>query len=163
MSAETTTQQETYHLHPIGHVRRTPQGIRLEIGKPFRPALKELDQFSHVVVVWWANQFDNEEGRSILQCKPPYAAGHLSGIFATRSPLRPNPIAVTICKLLGVDEETGTVQIANIDAVDGSPVVDLKAYFPVCDRVQEARLPGWLEGWPEWMPDEGIGLQPGEG
>jgi predicted transcriptional regulator YdeE len=47
--------------------------------------------------------------------------------------------------------------VGDIDAVDGTPLVDLKGYFCVCDRVQKARLPAWLEGWPEWMPENGIG------
>jgi tRNA (Thr-GGU) A37 N-methylase len=48
--------------------------------------------------------------------------------------------------------------VADIDAYDGTPVIDLKAYFPVCDRVKEARIPAWLVDWPEWMPEEGLGL-----
>ena len=48
-------------------------------------------------------------------------------------------------------------------SVDGTRIVDLKAYFPVCDRVQEAKIPQWLAGWPEWMPENGIGLEEGEG
>jgi tRNA (Thr-GGU) A37 N-methylase len=82
----------------------------------------------------------------------------LTGIFATRAPHRPNPITLTTCKILSVDETNGVVQVAEIDALDGSPVIDLKAYFPVCDRVQDVRIPDWLAGWPEWMPAEGLGL-----
>jgi len=48
--------------------------------------------------------------------------------------------------------------VQNIDALDGTPVIDLKAYFPVSDRVKDARLPDWLVGWPEWFPEEGLGL-----
>lgn len=153
---------QTYQLQPIGSVRRTKQEIRLQIDEAFRPALKQLDLFSHVVVFWWADRFDDTESRNILVCKPPYAAEHETGIFATRSPIRPNPIAMTTCKLLSVDQSKGIVRIANIDAVDGTPVVDLKAYFPVCDRVKQAHLPAWLDGWPEWMPEDGVGLQPCE-
>jgi tRNA (Thr-GGU) A37 N-methylase len=69
---------------------------------------------------------------------------------------------MTTCKLLGVDEGNGMVQIADIDAYDGTRIVDLKAYFPVCDRVKEAHIPTWLSDWPEWMPDGGIGLEPWE-
>ena len=153
---------QTYLLQPIGSIRRTKQEIRLQIDEAFRPALKQLDQFSHVVVFWWADRFDDAESRNILVCKPPYAAEHATGMFATRSPIRPNPIAMTTCKLLNVDQAKGIVRIANIDAVDGTPVVDLKAYFPVCDRVKQAHLPAWLDGCPEWMPEDGVGLQPGE-
>ena len=48
--------------------------------------------------------------------------------------------------------------MADIDAYDGTPIVDLKAYFPVCERVKEAHIPEWLADWPEWMPEEGLGL-----
>lgn len=69
-----------------------------------------------------------------------------------------NPIAMTTCKMLEVNEKDGTIQVADIDAYDGTPIVDLKAYFPVCDRVKEARIPKWLSDWLEWMPEQGIGL-----
>jgi tRNA-Thr(GGU) m(6)t(6)A37 methyltransferase TsaA len=130
----------------------------LEILEAFRPALRQLNHFSHVTVFWWADRHDNERSRRIMQTEPPYASGKLTGVFATRAEYRPNPIAMTTCKVLNVDEENGTVRIANIDAYDGTPVVDLKAYFPVCDRVKEATIPEWLSDWPEWMPEEGIGL-----
>jgi len=152
----------TFQVRPIGVVRRNDDSIHLEIDSSIRPALKQLDQFSHVMVFWWADQFDREEYRALLQTEPPYAADHLCGVFATRAPYRPNPIAMTTCRLLSVDEESGEVQVADLDAFDGTKIVDLKAYFPVCDRVQEAHIPAWLDGWPEWMPEDGIGLEPHE-
>ena len=60
-------------------------------------------------------------------------------------------------KIVGMDEEEGVVGVGDIDAHDGTPILDLKAYFPVCDRVREARIPAWLSEWPEWMPEEGLG------
>ncbi len=60
--------------------------------------------------------------------------------------------------MLKVDEKNGIIEVSDIDAYDGTPIVDLKAYFPVCDRVKEARIPKWLSNWPEWMPEQGIGL-----
>lgn len=155
--------RETFEMYPIGRVRRRDNGIRLEIDEPYRPALKQLDRFSHVMVFWWADWFDDKEWRARLQTHPPYAEEHLTGVFATRSPYRPNPIAMTTCKLLGMDEGQGVLQVADIDAVDGTRIVDLKAYFPVCDRVKEAYIPEWLSDWPEWMPEDGIGLEEGEG
>jgi tRNA-Thr(GGU) m(6)t(6)A37 methyltransferase TsaA len=163
MNAKANRPEETYQMYPIGTVRRNENEVHLEIGEPYRPALKQLRRFSHVMVFWWADRFDNEESRGVLQTRPPYAEGHLSGVFACRAPYRPNPIAMTTCKLLGVDEESGLVQVADIDAFDGTRLVDLKAYFPVCDRVKQARIPHWLADWPEWMPEDGIGLEEGEG
>jgi effector-binding domain-containing protein len=137
---------DTYQIYPIGYVRRADSEICLEIGVTFRPAL------------WWADRHDNEKSRSIMQTEPPYAEGKLTGVFACRAEYRPNPIAMTVCKLLAVDEAQGTVRVADIDAYDGTPVVDLKAYFPVCERVKEAHIPEWLSDWPEWLPEEGLGL-----
>ncbi|MBN1657674.1 MAG: tRNA (N6-threonylcarbamoyladenosine(37)-N6)-methyltransferase TrmO [Anaerolineae bacterium] len=156
------TEQTTYHVRPIGHIRRNGDGIELEIDEAYRPALLGLDHFTHLIILWWADRLDSEEYRTMLQSRPPYAEEHLTGVFATRAPYRPNPIALTTCRLLGLDEERGTVRIADIDAHDGTPVVDLKAYFPVCDRVRQAYIPEWLDGWPEWMPDDGLSLEPWE-
>jgi tRNA-Thr(GGU) m(6)t(6)A37 methyltransferase TsaA len=152
-------QQEMFTIHPIGKVRRTDDGVVLEIEAPFRPALKQLDKFSHVMVFWWADQFDTDEYRNLLQTEPPYARGHLTGVFATRAPYRPNPIAMTTCPIVDVDEEGGRVTVTNLDAFDGTHIVDLKAYFPVCDRVKDAHIPEWLADWPDWMPDEGMDLE----
>lgn len=152
----------TYQMHAIGTVQREDGAVCLEIAAPYRPALLNLDRFSHVMVFWWPQHVDTEAYRGVLQVDPPYAAEHRSGVFATRSPVRPNPIAMTTCKLLGVDEAAGVVRVANIDAFDGTPIVDLKAYFPVCDRVRTAHIPPWLSDWPAWMPEDGIGLEEGE-
>jgi tRNA-Thr(GGU) m(6)t(6)A37 methyltransferase TsaA len=165
MTENANDRQETFTMHPIGRINRADGAIQIQVDAPFRPALRQLGQFSHVMVFWWADWFDSDEYRnsqSMLQCEPPYAPGQITGVFATRAPYRPNPIAMTTCKLQGVDDDKGHVLVADIDAVDGTPVVDLKAYFPVCDRVQEATIPSWLSGWPEWMPENGIGLEEGE-
>jgi len=158
MNKQIIDKEETYQIFPIGYVRRSEDRIFLEILEPFRAALKQLDHFSHAMVFWWADKHDNDESRSVMQTKPPYASKILTGVFATRAEYRPNPIAMTTCKMLKVDENNGIVQVADIDAFEGTPIVDLKAYFPVCDRVKEARIPEWLSDWPEWMPEEGIGL-----
>lgn len=150
---------KTYQIYPIGYVRRSEDDVHLEILAPFRPGLKQLDHFSHVMAFWWADQHDDDESRGMMQTRPPYAEDKVTGVFACRAEYRPNPIAVTTCKILAVDEESGVVQVANIDAYDGTPLLDLKAYFPVCDRVQEAHIPEWLSYWPEWMPEEGLGLE----
>jgi tRNA-Thr(GGU) m(6)t(6)A37 methyltransferase TsaA len=154
--------EKAYQIYPIGTVERNGDSVHLQIEEPFRPGLKQLEHFSHVVVFWWADRFDDEPYRHTLQSRPPYAEEHLTGVFAMRSPYRPNPIAMTTCKLLRSDEETGVVEVAALDAFDGTRVVDLKAYFPVCERVREAHIPEWLSDWPEWMPEEGIDLEPWE-
>jgi tRNA (adenine37-N6)-methyltransferase len=152
------SQQAAYLVYPIGIVQRKETGVILLIDPDYRGGLTQLEHFSHVTVVWWANRHDNPTDRGKLQTVPPYAPGHLTGVFACRSPYRPNPIAITTCKILEVNEEQGTVRVANIDALDGTPILDLKAYFPASDRVRQAAIPDWLVDWPEWMPEEGLGL-----
>jgi tRNA-Thr(GGU) m(6)t(6)A37 methyltransferase TsaA len=149
---------KNYELQSIGTVHRPESGITLQIAAPFRPGLKQLEHFSHVIVLWWADQEDNEAGRSLMQCRPPYAEDYLTGVFATRSPMRPNPIGLTTCEISSVDEEKGIVHIVNIDAFEGTPIIDLKGYFPVCDRVKDAHIPDWLDWGIEWLPDEGMGF-----
>ena len=148
----------TFVIHPIGAVRRTENGLFIDVFPAYRPGLHLLGEFSHVIVLWWAIANDTPEERSHLIAHPPYEPHRPTGVFACRSPRRPNPLLLTTCRLLAVDEESGRVQIQNIDAFDGTPVIDLKAYFSVSDRVKDARLPNWLVGWPEWFPDEGLGL-----
>ena len=150
--------QQRYELRPVGRIARSDNEIRVEILERYRPAMQLLDHFTHLIVVWWADRHDDEKSRTTLQCEPPYAPGRVHGVFATRAEYRPNPIAITTCKILRVDQRAGIIQIADIDALDGTPVVDLKPYHPVCDRVQEARIPEWLSDWPDWMPEEGFGL-----
>jgi len=161
----TRSQAQVFQMHPIGRVRRGTDGIHIQIDEAYRPGLKQLDGFSHVMVFWWADWFDQPEYRANperLQMEPPYAQGHVTGVFASRAPYRPNPIAMTTCVLRSVDEAQGRLEVGDMDAVDGTSVVDLKAYFGVCDRVREAHIPDWLADWPEWMPENGIGLEEGE-
>ena len=145
-------------LKPIGQVCRLGDKTVLEVAEPYRPALRQLDQFSHIIVLWWATKSDNDEYRNIMQVRPPYAEDKLTGIFATRAEYRPNPIGMSTCKVKAVDEANGIVEIYNIDAFDETPIVDIKGYFPVCDRVETVHIPAWLDGWGEWMPDEGLGF-----
>jgi tRNA-Thr(GGU) m(6)t(6)A37 methyltransferase TsaA len=158
MNEQASGTNEVYSIFPIGYIRRSEERLFLEIQEPFRPAMKQLDKFSHLMVFWWADKHDNKRSRGIMQTEPPYAKGHVTGVFATRAEYRPNPIAMTTTKIIDVNEERGVVRIGNIDAFDGTPIVDLKAYFPVCDRVEHSTIPEWLSDWPEWMPDEGLGL-----
>ena len=152
------SKNEVFEIYPIGHVHQGKDEATIKLLESYAPGLKHLDLYSHVMVFWWAHKHDNEKSRRSLQCEPPYAKGKITGVFATRAEYRPNPIAISTCKILNLDEDKGIVNVADIDAYDGTPIVDLKAYFPVCDRVKRARIPEWLSDWPDWMPDEGIGL-----
>jgi tRNA-Thr(GGU) m(6)t(6)A37 methyltransferase TsaA len=148
----------TFTLNPVGRVARTEDSVSVRIPEAYRDCLKLLDEFSHIYVIWWAHEHDNEQSRRYRETEPPYAPGRTHGIFATRAEYRPNPIAITVCEVLDVDLDAGAVRIRDIDALDGTPVVDIKPYYPVCDRVKDARIPEWLSDWPDWFPEEGFGL-----
>ncbi len=155
--------QKEFRLTPIGYVRikgEDPMNADyfLDIKPLFRSALKQLDQFSHIMVFWWAHQNDTVEIRNQKNWTtiPPYGDNTPeTGIFATRSEFRPNPIALTTCKILEVDEKKGIVKISGIDAINRTPIIDIKAYFPICDRVKDCQIAPWLKNWPEWV-EEGI-------
>ncbi|NIS78679.1 MAG: tRNA (N6-threonylcarbamoyladenosine(37)-N6)-methyltransferase TrmO, partial [Anaerolineales bacterium] len=146
----------TYHLHPVGYVRHTDGGYQLHILEPYRPALKQLDQFIYAMVFWWAHEHDNPKDRNVMQAELPYAPGEVAGVFACRAECRPNPIALTTSFIIDIDEEAGNVQLAWIDAHDGTPVLDLKTYVPISDRIRDVGVVPWFEGLPEWMEDAAV-------
>lgn len=144
-----------YNVTSIGEVKSEGYSFQLEISKQFRSGLKELDKFSHIIVFWWANNHDNEEDRNISQTKLPYEDNMTAGVFACRSPYRPNPMGITVCNIIDVDEEKGIIRIGYIDAFDHTPIIDLKPYIPVSDRVKNVEVPAWFSAWPDWWEDAG--------
>jgi tRNA-Thr(GGU) m(6)t(6)A37 methyltransferase TsaA len=143
------TIENPYTISPIGYTKRKGMDAFLEIKGKYIPGLKELDNFSHVIVLWLADKIEN---RNILQMYPPYSLNTLTGVFASRAEYRPNPIAVTTCKILDINEQKGIISVANLDAVDGTPIIDLKPYMPSFDRVKEPEIPKRLSFlWPEWV------------
>jgi tRNA-Thr(GGU) m(6)t(6)A37 methyltransferase TsaA len=121
---------------------------RLEVRPEYRPALQGLGSCTHAIVVWWADRAD-ADGDLVVDL--PYAPGVRTGVFANRSENRPTPLGITVTPLIAVDEHTGIVDLAWIDALDGTPVVDIKPYLPMADRVMSAAYPDWLEGFPDSM------------
>jgi tRNA-Thr(GGU) m(6)t(6)A37 methyltransferase TsaA len=152
-----TENKQTFEVRPIGRVNVDQgQGVfQLQINPPFRPGLEKLDQFSHVLIFWWADRNDTPEAREVVTVDLPYAPGEQAGVFSCRAEYRPNPIAVTAAAILHVDEAAGTVILPWIDALDGTPVVDLKPYLPCTDRIREVRVAPWMADWPVWMEDAG--------
>lgn len=91
-----------------------------------------------------------------MEVPKPYAkAPEMMGIFATRSPVRPNPIAVTTVAVLHIDYENGVIIIPYIDANNGTPVLDLKPYTPSIDRVENPESPDWCSHWPSNIESSG--------
>lgn len=153
--------EKEYKIKPVGYVRiegddPIEANYFIDVLEPYRSALKELDKFSHVMVFWWAHEMDKEEYRNAddWAIDVPYAEGApTTGIFATRAEYRPNPMGLTTCGILDVDDKKGIIKIGGIDAFNGTPVFDLKAYFPICDRVRDCHIAPWLKDWPEYLED----------
>jgi len=135
-------------LKPIGIVHSgfiTPQEVsasqkaqgEIEIYPEFEPGLKDIDGFSHLFVIWGFHLSDEEK----LRAHPPYYPYQERGVFATRSPHRPNRLGLTIVKLL--KREGRFLKVEGLDMVEGSPIFDLKPYT-LRDQKLEARF-GWLD------------------
>lgn len=131
-------------LTPIGRVhcavserhavRRGGDRARIEIFEPYWPALDQIEHNTHIILFGWFHA----SVRQTLKTRPRKVAPLASerGVFASRSPDRPNPIAMTIVPLLGRDG--GTLDVAHLDFIDGTPIVDIKPYCPGWDSVFSA-------------------------
>jgi tRNA-Thr(GGU) m(6)t(6)A37 methyltransferase TsaA len=132
------------YLNPVGVVRQEKERTLLTIKPEFAPALKGIEDFSHLWVFYWFHENDRPEERASLQVHPRRdPANPLTGVFATRAPVRPNLIGLTACRLLKV--QGNVLEVADLDAKDGSPILDLKPYIPAGDSIPGATTPAWLK------------------
>jgi tRNA-Thr(GGU) m(6)t(6)A37 methyltransferase TsaA len=131
-------------VQPIGRVEKADDRTEIVLDKKYQPGLLGLNGFSHVYVFWWFDKNDTPAKRSTLQVHPRgNNQNPLTGVFATRSPLRPNLIGMTLCKVLSVKENVVTVE--KIDAFPGTSVLDIKPFIPGYDSVPDARVPEWAD------------------
>jgi len=127
---------------PIGQVSRQNSGTQIDIYTPYADGLLGLGKYSHIYVLYWLHENDTAEKRRILQVRPRgNEKNPLTGVFATHSPVRPNPIALSRCGILSIDRNR--IYVDEIDALDGSPVLDIKGYFPYSDD-SRIRVPSWI-------------------
>lgn len=145
---------QKFEVIPIGTVEASQGQFGVRINEPYVSALEGLDQFSHVNILWWAHQLDDDNSRQEKTCKRPYRkAPDQLGVFATRSPARPNPIALTTVAIISINQNEGLILIPYIDAEHGTPVLDLKPYHPSVERIKQVSLPDWCDHWPKWYED----------
>lgn len=125
--AEDQLAEAVYQVSPIGRVHNAKgEAARLEVFAKYADGLEGLEHCSHVTVLWWFDKNDTPEKRKVLKVHPcGDRRNPLTGVFATHSPMRPNLIAMTVCKVLSVKD--GIVTIDAIDAFDGTPILDLKS------------------------------------
>jgi tRNA (adenine37-N6)-methyltransferase len=141
-------------VSPVGYISLQKDGFVIKMDAPYRPALEGLQGFSHINVLWWSHFLDTPEYRTQTQCEQPYRhAPARLGIYATRSPMRPNPICLSIAPVIRVDVQAGCIYVAYIDAEDGTPVLDIKPYEPCADRVRQVEVPAWSRHWPDCYED----------
>jgi tRNA (adenine37-N6)-methyltransferase len=137
---------------PIGIVHspfKKPQGIPIqttaakgikgtvEIFPEYAEGLKDIEGFSHIILICHFHL----SKKTLLKVKP-FMDDHLRGVFSTRAPSRPNPIGLSIVRLVGIEERTLLIQ--DVDIIDGTPLLDIKPYVSDFDRREDTRI-GWLE------------------
>jgi tRNA-Thr(GGU) m(6)t(6)A37 methyltransferase TsaA len=133
-----------FTVYPIGTVRKASGRTTIVLDSKYQPGLLGLDGFTHIHVLYWFDRNDTPAKRSILQVYPRGDKRNpLCGVFATRSPARPNLIALSLCKVVAVRESV--LEVDRIDAFDGTPVLDIKPYIHSTDAAAKARHPEWLK------------------
>jgi len=115
-----------FALYPIGKVVKENGRTMIVIEKKYQSGLLRLEKLSHITVLYWFDRNDTPKKRSILQVHPRGNRNNpLTGVFAAHSPVRPNLIAVSRCKIISVRDNV--IEIEDIDAFADSPVLDIKS------------------------------------
>lgn len=122
-------------IQPVGD--HSESGV-VEIFDEFTEGLKDIDGFSHIMLIYYFHMVEERALRVI-----PFLDKQQRGIFATRAPVRPNPIGLSVVRLV---ERTGSkLKVDDLDILDGTPLLDIKPYIPEFDHRPDAAI-GWLEG-----------------
>ena len=139
-------------LRPIGFVRSPATEkvdeawgsveATIELLPEYRAGLRGLEEFSHVLVTAFLHGARFEAARHLVRRPRGQADMPELGIFAQRAKDRPNPLGITVVPLVAVTPEG--IRVRGLDAIDGTPVLDLKPYFPQFDSAPGARVPEWV-------------------
>ena len=115
----------------------------LQVYPQYCDGLKDIGSYSHLIILYWAHQRDNEDKRQTILVFPRRHGRKVkTGVFACRSPSRPNPICLCVVELLEV--EGCRLKVKGLDAELGSPIVDIKPYHPHSDSIPNAKFPEWV-------------------
>jgi tRNA-Thr(GGU) m(6)t(6)A37 methyltransferase TsaA len=130
----------SYEITPVGFIRSGKNCTSIEIQPCYEDAIHGLEHYSHIILLVWFHKRDNAPDRMLLEVHPRRNKNNpLTGIFATRSPVRPNPIAIFMPSIISIS--TNIIKTTSIDAFDGTPVIDIKPYIPSIDSISGARVP----------------------
>ncbi len=137
------------YLKPIGFVKNsikkprfgnfTHETSEIIVDKKFTKALDGIEDYSHIIIVYWMDKIKDYVLTHRPQGNPKVP---IVGIFACRCPQRPNPIAITTVKLKG--RKGNKIKVKGLDILDGTPIIDIKPYWPQYDKVEDGRIPDWV-------------------
>jgi len=134
---------DEYVISPIGIIKKKGEAAEIIVYDAYTDGLLGLEGFSHISVLYWFHENDTAEKRRTLQVHPRRNPENpLTGVFATHSPLRPNLVAVSLCKIVSIDGNR--IRVEGIDAIDSSPVIDIKCHIPDREFETGVRVPGWV-------------------
>ncbi len=140
---------EAIVLKPIGVARNSEREPRfgsyasvvseITVDVKFTDALNGIEDYSHVIVVYWMDKVKNYVITHHPQGNPDVP---VVGIFACRCPPRPNPIAVSTVELM--EHNGNKIKVKGLDILDGTPIIDIKPYWPIYDDVKDGKIPDWV-------------------
>ncbi len=136
----------SFIINAIGHVvKNDGKQAKIKLNDSLKDGLKGLREFSHVIVIYWLHLMDKDPFRNRLLVHPRgNPANPLVGVFSTRSPARPNPIGIKTVEIIEINEEKGFVIVKELDAFEGTPIIDLKPYLPG-DAIKNIHVAGWFK------------------
>jgi len=136
-------------LTPIGAVKNNINKPRfgcfkneiseIVLKKKFANALKGIEDYSHLMIVYWMDKVKDKMITHRPQGNPNVP---IVGIFSCRCPQRPNPVAVTTVRLLS--HRGNKLKVRGLDIINGTPIIDIKPYWPVYDEVKGIKIPKWV-------------------
>lgn len=134
--------KRVFKIISIGVVESEGKVAKIRVFAEFCDGLYRLSEFSHLIVLYWFHERDTENERRVLRVVPKrHQVREEIGVFASRSPSRPNPIGMCVVKLVKIEGCSLTVE--GLDAFKGSPIIDIKPYLPNADFVPGAKVPKW--------------------
>lgn len=119
-------EEKTFTLYQIGEVVKENDKTFIVVNEKYLDGMMDMEKFSELTVLYWFDQNDIAENRSILQVHPRDNKDNpMRGVFTTHAPVRPNLIAITKCKILSIKDNI--IEVDEIDAFNHSPVIDIKS------------------------------------
>ena len=122
---------------PIQSVASEDTKGSIEVAREYVEGLKDLEGFSHIILIYHFH-LSNHYSLTVK----PYLDENLHGVFSTRAPARPNPIGVSIVRLIKIEDNI--IHIQDLDIIDGTPLLDIKPYVPKFDNRKTTKI-GWLK------------------